>query len=163
MVICHRLICFVDNKGDKKIMDIFISSETYSPIGSRLYETRQTERTQIYKTINPILEKFKERNYGKEFTSICIIAIIHPVEHHEHYKERILLKPKKQEADIRLYIDYEKFKNTNVNGWISLFWQNIIKSIQVINNRKKGDFDGDRLISDLLDEIGMTLEDLMAV
>ena len=135
------------------MIDIFISSETYRIDGDHL----------VFNAINPVLEKLKEKDYGTEFVDIGIIPVIMPTDWHDAYKERVLLKRKAKEADIRLYIDYNKYLKADKNGRILLFWQTIIKSIKAINDRKKGDFAGDRLVDDLLLEIGMSIDELNAI
>ena len=120
-------------------MKIFCSCEGY----------RLGDIHHVFNRLKPILKTFQDKSYGEEFIDIGVIPVIMPEEFHDRYKERKLLKRKKREADIRLFIDYDKFSKADLDMQVKLFLQNIIRSIKVVDERKKGDFQGEKLINDL--------------
>lgn len=92
------------------------------------------------------------QKYGTEFDSITIIptCVSDRVWHILGWKERILLRRKKREADIRLRLDYEQFINADHDGKQDMFVSILIKSIRAVQERSKGDFNADALIEDIL-------------
>jgi len=66
-------------------------------------------------------------------------------------KERKLVKHKDRSTDIRLKINYEKFKNGTNKDRETLLLKNIIQSIRIVGERVK-DFDGKRLEADIRKE-----------
>ncbi len=123
-----------------------------------LNETKQT--------LNFVTDKSKnleeQNNYGTEFECISII----PSCMDDHFwnalgwKERKQIWRKKREADIRLRMDYERFVNeTNENKRL-LFIDIIIKSIEVVRDRSKGDFKANDLIKDILSALNVSREEI---
>ena len=114
------------------------------------------------------LDKVALHDYGTEINSIAIIPIIMPVNYRKSYPERKVLRRTTKEADIRLYVNYELFiqGRLDINEELYkekrryLLIKNIIDSIQVIEKRKKGDFQGLKLIDDILKEFNVTKEEL---
>ena len=94
-----------------------------------------------------------ESKYGSEFALISIIPTCVDEEMWKvlGWKERVLLKRKKREADVRLRINYEKFVASDKNEKKKLFIGIITDSIRIIQERSKGDFDGQTLIEDILE------------
>lgn len=103
-----------------------------------------------------------ENNYGTEFRSIAII----PSCMDDHFwnafgwKERKLIWRKKGEADIRLRMDYDRFIKESAYNKRLLFIDIIVKSIEVVQERSKGDFEGERLIKDILLALNVSEEEL---
>lgn len=114
------------------------------------------------------LDKVALHDYGIEINSIAIIPLIMPVNYHKSYPERKALRRTTKEADIRLYVNYELFiqGRLDINEELYkekrryLLIKNIIDSIQIIEKRKKGDFQGLKLIDDILKEFNVTKEEL---
>ena len=106
------------------------------------------------------LQELETKNYGEEFQCIGIIPVIMPEEYHDGYTERRQIWRKKREADIRLYIDYEKYIKGDSKTKLMLWTKCIVDSIEVVESRKKGDFQGEKLIQDFLDLVGVKREDL---
>lgn len=98
--------------------------------------------------------------YGTEFEYVGIITIIIPEEMKEYWKERKYISRKNKSADIRLYIDYERFIKETPKNQRLMYIENIIKSIEVLKERSKGDFKGDKLIQDILEALNVTRKDL---
>ena len=74
-----------------------------------------------------------------------------------------LISRKKREADIRLFMDYDKFVKENEENKKLMFVSVIIKSIEVIIEKSKGDFRGEKLIEDILDALKISREQLQKV
>ena len=91
-------------------------------------------------------------NYGKEFKSIAIIpsCVDDDFWRALGWKERVQIWRKKCEADIRLRMDYDRFITEDDTNKKIMFVEIIIKSIRSIQSRSKGDFDGEKLIEDIL-------------
>ena len=91
-----------------------------------------------------------------------------PTDMQADYKERKLISRKKHEADIRLHVDYYKFVQgkLDINRFDYLkqrrllLTKNIVDSIMVIENRKKDDFQGERLLEDILKALNVSREEL---
>ena len=107
-----------------------------------------------------LLKELEEKNYGEEFIDIGIVPIIMPEEYHERYPERRQLWRKKREADIRLFVDYEKYARGTKEEKLLLWLKCMIEAIEIIESRKKGDFQGEKLIEDILKAMNVKREDL---
>lgn len=98
-------------------------------------------------------------NYGTEFEIISIIptCVDDCFWQALGWKERIQIFRKKKEADIRLRMDYERFINETYDNRYLMSVEIIIKSIQAIQDKSAGDFKGDELIKDILENINEDL------
>lgn len=129
-------------------MKYFMSGE----ISKEVYED--------YSVISNIIEKkiiefLKEKSYGTGVEKLSVIPTIFSPKIFESlpYKERMRYSPKTKEAEFRLRIDYQDFKDSNEEGKRKLIIENIIKSIRLLQektNKYKVDFDGKRLEKDIL-------------
>ena len=102
-------------------------------------------------------------NYGTEFRNIGIIVTCISKEwlaNMDNYKERKLIKRIAKEADIRLHMDFEKFMSVDQKTQRMIYLNTIIKSIQVVQDRSKGDFKGDALVDDILKALDVSKEQL---
>lgn len=101
-------------------------------------------------------------NYGTEFGSIAVIPSCVSDDFWEAlgWKERKQIWRKKREADIRLRMNYDRFVGETPENQRLLFIQVIVESIRVVISRSKGDFQGEKLISDILRALNVTLQDL---
>ena len=101
---------------------------------------------------DPSLDLEDKNNYGTEFRQISIIPSCMEDSYWNGlgWKERKQIWRKKQEADIRLRMDYEHFITETPDNQRLMFIDIIIKSIRVVQERAKGDFMGDKLIEDVL-------------
>ena len=96
---------------DKKRMRIFISSETDADIGPAFRK--------LIMEISPKLKSlFNENSYGDEVSEIAIIPTIFSAKTYEilQYKERKRYSLKTKEAEFRLKIDHQKFKDADEEG-----------------------------------------------
>ena len=117
---------------------------------------------------NDIEEKIKanleNNDYGKDVEDFGIIPIImkfgDEMDGEVWYKERLLFKKKKKEADIRLRIDYDTFVKGDNQTKKLLLIDNIIKSIEALSKKTK-DFKAEELISDILSLFDLKREDLI--
>ena len=138
-------------------MNLFLGGETSFKSNEPFFK--------ISKLIRKKLERFEKADplddtYGTEFQNIGIITTILGEGLDGMWKERKQIWRKKKEADIRLEINYEKFINANEETQILLYVKNIIDSIMVVENRKKGDFKGLKLIDDILQTLEISKEQL---
>ena len=76
------------------------------------------------------------------------------------WKERRLIRYAKKDADIRLIMDYNKFVNADEKMRFLLYVKVIVDSIKVVDSKKRGDFQGNELISDVLDALKVKWEDV---
>ena len=111
------------------------------------------------------LEKFEkmdplDETYGTEFVDIGIITTILGEGLKDMWKERRQIWRKSKSADIRLNIDYDRFVNADEQTQILLYVKNIVDSIRVVEERKKGDFKGLKLIEDILATLDLMEEQL---
>jgi hypothetical protein len=79
------------------------------------------------------------------------------------FKERKLIKRKTREADIRLRTDFDKFYTADYTKKRLLFVDNIIRSIRVIGEKSKSDFNSEKLIADILKVFNINEEDLVGL
>ena len=109
---------------------------------------------------------FSDRNkYGTEFQLISIIPSCMDDDFWNAvgWKERKQVLRKKGEADIRLRMDYNRFITETPENKRLMFVDIIIRSIEVVQERSKGDFKGDKLIHDILGAMDISLEQLQAL
>lgn len=101
-------------------------------------------------------------NYGTEFNEIAIIpsCVDDDFWNALGWKERKQIWRKKGEADIRLRMDYERFINETPKNKRLLFYDVIIKSIEVVIKRSKDDFRGEELINDILFALNVSKDEL---
>ena len=115
----------------------------------------------LFKKVVPIVQRLVENNdYGAEFESIGIIPTIMSDRFLDGWKERRYISFIRKEADIRLFIDYNKYVHADDEGKILLYLKCIVDSIMVIEKRKRSDFQGIKLISDILHALKVKKEDL---
>lgn len=97
-------------------------------------------------------------NYGTEFRSIAIIPSCMDDDFWDAlgWKERKQIWRKKREADIRLRVDYGRFVNESYENQRLMFIAAIIQSISVVLERSKGNFQGEKLILDILQALEVT-------
>lgn len=90
-------------------------------------------------------------NYGTEFKDVIIVTICIP----QHlidagwFTERVLVKRKAHEADLRLRMDYDKFVAASPELRRLMYIENIVKSIRALQAKSKVDFRGEDLIKDI--------------
>lgn len=101
-------------------------------------------------------------NYGTEFKFINVIPTCMSKGFIEGlgWKERYLIWRKKQEADIRMFMDYERFIKESPEIQRLMYIDIIIKSIMAVQEKSKGDFRGKELLNDILKVLDVTQEQL---
>lgn len=142
-------------------MRIFLSAEYEHKAGLAYYNTWKEveEKLQFVCKENVGLEK--DDTYGTEFENMGIISVIVPQDIKDHgWKERRLIKRKAKEADIRLYMDYDRFIKETPENQKLMYIKNILDSIDVVIERSKGDFRGEQLKQDILNALSVTMEDI---
>ena len=140
-------------------MRIFISGETDERTGDNYRIIRND--------IESKLKILEHNDYGNEFAFLGIAPIIidprRGLFEAGFFKERKLIKRKSHEADIRLRTDFDKFVLADNDKKRLLLLDNIIRSIKVIGEKSKTDFNSEKLINDiykLFDISEDTLRDL---
>lgn len=143
-------------------MHLFISIEaqncTDNGLSKILKETVDKLSFLTGKSVNP--ESIN--NYGTEFQRLVIIPTCVDNEFWDAlgWQERKQIWRKSREADIRLRMNYDRFIKENSRNQHLLFYDVIIKSIQVVQERSKGDFRGEKLIKDILLALNTTENEL---
>ena len=101
-------------------------------------------------------------NYGTEFRLISVIPTCLDDQFWEAsgWKERKQIWRKKKEADIRLRMDYDRFVRETPENQRLMFIDIIVKSIQAVQEKSKGDFRGNELIADILKALNTTQDQL---
>ena len=142
-------------------MRIFLSAEYEHKAGLAYHNAWKEveEKLQFVCKENVGLEK--DDTYGTEFENMGIISVIIPQYIKDHgWKERRLIKRKAKEADIRLYMDYDRFIKETPENQKLMYIKNILDSIDVVIERSKGDFRGEQLKKDILNALDVTMEDI---
>ena len=103
-----------------------------------------------------------QTNYGTEFRQITIIPSCMDDRFWNilGWNERKQIWRKKGEADIRLRMNYDRFIKETPKIQRLLFIDIIIKSINIVQERSKGDFKGNELIRDILVALNVSMEEL---
>ncbi|MDE7550268.1 dihydrolipoamide succinyltransferase [Bacillus anthracis] len=127
-------------------MRFFLSGELEGDIAE--------EFINIISEIGSELEGLNSNDYGSEVEEIAIIPIVAKItpeyEDAGFFKERKLFKRKSKEADFRLRIDYETFLSADYATRKILIIRNIIRSIRILGERAKSDFNAIKLEQDIL-------------
>ncbi|KAA0786723.1 dihydrolipoamide succinyltransferase [Bacillus wiedmannii] len=127
-------------------MRFFLSGELEGDIAE--------EFINIISEIGSELEGLNSNNYGSEVEEIAIIPIVAKItpeyEDAGFFKERKLFKRKSKEADFRLRIDYETFLSADYATRKILIIRNVIRSIRILGERAKSDFNAIKLEQDIL-------------
>ncbi|MDO4544346.1 MAG: Imm44 family immunity protein [Clostridia bacterium] len=142
-------------------MELFMTIETQVGAENLSDILRQTKKELLFITDREAnLENVD--NYGTEFRCIAVIptCLDDGFWNASGWKERKQIWRKKKEADIRLRMDYDRFVRETPENQRLMFIDIIVKSIQVVQERSKGDFRGRELIADILKALGVTMEQL---
>jgi len=140
------------------VMDyIFMSSESNGGV--------RYDLNKVYMSFDEKLKGLKATDYGKELDSIGIIMVCATQELLDSgfLAERRYISWKKRFADMRLQINHNDFVNTDTRGRQLLVAKNIVDSIRVVelkSKKRKTEFAGEKLISDILNLIGISLDDI---
>jgi hypothetical protein len=143
-------------------MKFFMSSES-----DGRYDDFDDELTEVHNEIAPKLEPFlKDRDYGNEVVGLGVIAIImkfdEEMEREGWFKERVYLKRRQADADVRLRIDYDRFVQGDKATKRLLLIDNIIQSIRALSRKAKTDFRAKELEQDILNLLDVRIEELDA-
>ncbi|MGF9874125.1 Imm44 family immunity protein [Bacillus tropicus] len=126
--------------------EVFLSGELEGDIAE--------EFINIISEIGSELEGLNSNDYGSEVEEIAIIPIVAKItpeyEDEVFFKERKLFKRKSKEADFRLRIDYETFLSADYATRKILIIRNVIRSIRILGERAKSDFNAIKLEQDIL-------------
>ena len=133
-------------------MHLFLTIEAQNADGNGLADILREVTKELSFVTNKDIGLEDINNYGKEFKSIAIIpsCVDDDFWRTLGWKERTQIWRKKGEADIRLRMDYERFISEDYTNKKIMFVEIIIKSIKSIQLKSKGDFNGEKLIKDIL-------------
>lgn len=143
-------------------MRLFITIEAQNAVSSGITQVVNDVNQKLSFITNNDKTLNNEDKYGYEF---CLISIIPTCVDEAFWnalgwKERKQIWRKKKEADIRLRLDYIRFINETPDNQRLLFIDVIIKSIKIVQERSKEDFRGYLLISDILNALDVTQQEL---
>lgn len=143
-------------------MKLFITIEAQNAIESGLADILKETLCALDFLTNKEKDLENIDNYGTEFREIAIIPTCVNDEYWDGlgWKERKQIWRKKREADIRLRMDYERFNNETQRNKRLLFIDVIIKSIRVVQEKSKGDFEGNKLIRDILSALKVSEDEI---
>lgn len=144
-------------------MVLFLTIEAQNATKNGLSEILSETRDKLRFLTDEKEDLENKNNYGTEFREIAIIPCCVDDEFWDAlgWKERKQIWRQKHEADIRLRMDYVRFNGETAENKRLMFYDVIIKSIQEVQNRSKGDFEGKKMIEDILQALNVTKEDLI--
>jgi hypothetical protein len=134
-------------------MRFFFSGELDVDIADFYRPTRQ----RIEKKLN---EMCSTRDYGDAIVKIAIIPMILRPVFLAGRKERRLFQRKQREADYRMIIDFERFRDGDDAVREKLLLKNVIDAITDLARKAGKSFAGQLLIDDILNDFGLDQEDL---
>lgn len=104
-------------------------------------------------------------NYGREFRVVSIIPTCVDDVYWTAlgWKERVHISRKKREADIRLKINYNQFICATPEIKRLMFIDIVIKSINILQTKAKEDFNGKKLVDDILNAFNVSTTQLEQV
>ncbi len=123
-------------------MKFWISGEIDSEVG----ETFRQIQNAIEEALN---EKLGLNDYGEVLSKLALIPIILGPRFSGSQKERRLIKWKDKVADYRLYIDFHAFLNGTEKERKALLLKNLLDSVEDIERKSKGKFQGKKLCRDI--------------
>ena len=124
-------------------------------------EDNSPNNTEVIDNMSPIFSEFQKKlnsieisNYSSDldevsilpecFADWCLLG--------EEYKERRYISWQNRFADIRLRIDFYKFKNSDHSTRKGIVYDTIIESIKIVDEKvkkAKKHFDGEKLMKDI--------------
>lgn len=146
-------------------MKLFLSIEAQNCTENGLSKILKETIDKLHFVTNNSTNLENINNYGMEFREIAIIpsCMDDGFWSATGWKERKQIWRKKREADIRLRMDYDRFMSGSLDERRLLFYDIIIKSIEVIKARSKGDFLADKLIKDILFALNVSEHELKQI
>lgn len=125
-------------------MKIFIAVEVQQEASDLL-----TIANEFEEKLNRIIMSKDCGYYGNEFEELAIIPTCMDDDFWcgLGWKEKVTISRKKKEAEARLRIDFDKYINSSTDYKRVLFAENIITSLEKIDEKAKNDFNKERLIA----------------
>lgn len=143
-------------------MELFMTIETQADVDDILGAIFWETKCQLSFITDKEAGLEEVDNYGTEFRLISVIPTCLDDQFWEAsgWKERKQIWRKKKEADIRLRMDYDRFVRETPENQRLMFIDIIVKSIQAVQEKSKGDFRGNELIADILKALNITQDQL---
>lgn len=107
-------------------------------------------------------EYFVDREYGATVKMIAVIPMILRPEWQAGHRERRLFQRKKESADYRTWIDFEKMRAGPDKLRELLVLKNIVEAVKDLSRKARTGFDGAKLVDDILCLFGVTQSELDA-
>lgn len=144
-------------------MRLFLSGELNDDVADDVFIISKEidEKLKFITEENAGLED--DTTYGDEFKGIGIIPMILSDNFGKYYNERRYISRKRKDADIRLRINYKRFKKAKFEKKRLIYIKNIMNSIDVVIEKSKGDFKGEKLKEDILKALDVTPEQLKKI
>lgn len=146
-------------------MELFITIEAQNATDNGLFEIFRDINQQLSFVTDKNSELENINNYGNEFRLISVIPSCMDDDYWNAsgWKERRQIWRKKKEADIRLRMDYNRFIEETVENKRLMFIDIIVKSIRIVQEKSISDFQGEKLIEDILTALNVTKLQLSAL
>ena len=143
-------------------MELFMTIETQADVDDILGAIFWETKCQLSFITDKEAGLEEVDNYGTEFRLISVIPTCLDDQFWEAsgWKECKQIWRKKKEADIRLRMDYDRFVRETPENQRLMFIDIIVKSIQAVQEKSKGDFRGNELIADILKALNITQDQL---
>jgi len=143
-------------------MYIFLSLEAKAPAAIIISSIQNNK-------IEPAIKDFTAEKYGNIIDSIGIITNCFPEEMilRGFGKERRYISYKQKMADIRLRIDFDELCKADRRTQLLIYIKHMLDSIKVIdkrvNKKFRTGFNGEKLCSDILNVLNVTISDLETI
>lgn len=123
-------------------MNVFFTNTSSGSFGKKAAE--------IYMPIEAIIKsEFSERDYGAGLREWFLMFVLLSPETPGHgAPERVMYKKKAKDLDLRLNLDFEKFKTGDSESRRQLIVGCMLRSLDIMVDKKIPDFDAESLRSD---------------
>jgi hypothetical protein len=104
-----------------------------------------------------------DRNYGPALKEIGVIPIVLRPTWQAVQRERRLFQRKQSSADYRTWIDFKKMRDGPDSVRERLLLKNIVEAVMDLTRKAGKNFDGERLVNDILQIFGVTQSELSTI
>ena len=134
-------------------MRFFISGE----LDQAVAEEWRSVALDLERTLNGSLQ---DRDYGPAIKKIALISVIMGPGWSLEIPDRRLFQRKQAAADYRTRIDFEAFRSGSLEKRRRLIVENLINAVADLSRKAGREFDGQRLVGDILRVCGYSPEDV---
>lgn len=124
-------------------MDVFFTSSSTGSLGQKAED--------IYFPMEKVLnERLADKDYGSGLSSWFLLFVIFSPDTPGHdAPERVLYKKKSKDLDMRLNVDFAAFKAGDTEARRALLYACMLRSLDLMAEKKIPDFDAPALKSDV--------------